>query len=270
MKRIFNEELDRAFRNPRFFIIFALALAIFFIGNYRLPLLAISADISLHPVNRLIANLHYGEFGFLAALLATLPFADSFLDDLNQGFLRLIVQRVPYRKYLTAKALAVGLAGGLSLLLAVLVIFLAGLSGLHDWKPMDNSSGNAFYIGEPQGPLGGLYTTNPMLYLLYLLASAFGFGAVYALMGLAISAIIHNRYVVLAAPLVFVQVLKFMEERSLHLTPALNPLNGLLPFGANFYDGNFTLGAQLAQFGFVLVISVLGFFILTRKSRTTL
>lgn len=270
MKRIFSEELNRAFHNPRFFIIIVLALVSFFIGDYRFPFLALSPDIAPHPVNRLIANLSYGEFGFLAALLATLPFADSFLDDLNQGFLRLIIQRTSNRKYLAAKSLAVALAGGFSLLLAVMVVFLAGLSKPSGWSAMAGSSGSAFYLGEPQGPFGELYTLNPLYYLLYLLASAFGFGAVYALMGLAISAVIHNRYVALAAPLVFVQVLRFLEERSLHLTPALNPLNSLLPFNANTFEGGFTLGAQLTQFGIVLVVSVFCFLILERKVRATL
>ncbi len=270
MKRIFNEELDRAFHNPRFFIIVALALVSFFIATYRSPVPSFSPDYPLHPVNRLILNLSYGEFDFLAALLATLPFADSFLDDRSQGFLRLIAIRTPYRRYQTAKILAVALAGGLSLLLAVLVIFLAGLSGSAEWGATDFYWASTLNPDQPEGPLGWLYTANPLYYLLYLLASAFGFGAVYALLGLVISAVIHNRYVVLAAPLVFVQVLSFLEERSLRLTPVLNPLNSLLPFNANFYDGNFTLGAQLAQFGVVLVISVLGFLILARKSRTTL
>jgi len=269
MKKVFNEELDRAFRNPRFFIILVLAMMSFFIGTYRSPVPAFSTSAVLHPVNRLILNLSYGEFGFLAALLAALPFADSFLDDFNQGFLRLIIQRTQFRKYLMAKGLAVGLTGGISLLLTVLIIFLAGLSSPADWKIMTSTPGGSFYLGEPQGPLGSLYTLNPLFYLLYLLVSAFGFGTVYALMGLAISTFIHNRYVVLAAPLIFVQVLSFLEQRSLRLTPALNPLNGLLPFNAAL-EGNFTADAQLIQFGVVLVISVSCFLILARKSRAAL
>ena len=265
MKRIINEELDRAFRNPRFIIIFIIALASFMIGSYRLPV-----PPGLNPVNRLLASLYFGNFSFLAALLATLPFADSFLDDLNQGFLRMIVQRTSYRKYIWAKLLSVALAGGVSLLLAELVIFLCGINRLSDWTTMIGSFQGSFYLGQPQGLLGGLYSVNPLLYLAYLLVSAFGFGAVYALLGLAISAVIHNRYVVLAAPLVLVQVFSFLEERALHLTPALNPLNSLLPFNANRYEGTFSLGAQLVQFGVVLSLSVIGFLILARKSRVLL
>ncbi len=270
MKRILSEELERAFRNPRFIIVIALALASFFIGSYRSPVPSFSSNIALSPVNRLVSNLYYGDFGFLAALLATLPFSDSFLDDLNQGFLRLIVQRVPYRKYLASKILVVALAGGFSLLLAELVIFLAGLTSPSDWNAMPHTAGGLFVSGEPKGLLGGLYSLNPLYYLLYLLASAFGFGAVYALMGLAISTLIHNRYVGLAAPLVFVQVLSFLEERALHLKPVLNPLNSLLPFNVNTFQGGFSLGNQLAQFGVVMVISILTFLILAHKSRAAL
>jgi hypothetical protein len=269
MKRIFNEELNRAFHNPRFLIIIVLALASFFIGNYRLPSPMSSPDVALHPVNRLILNLSYGEFGFLAALLTTLPFADSFLDDINQGFLRLIIQRTPYHKYLNAKVLVVGLTGGFSLLLAVLIIFLAGLSKPGNWNTTQFFSGSANAI-MPPGPFGSLYMVDPLFYLIYLLVSAFGFGVVYALMGLAISSVIHNRYITLAAPLVFVQLLNFLEERSLHLTPVLNPLNSLLPFNANTFKGSFTLSAQLMQFGVMLVISVLVFLILARRSRIAL
>jgi hypothetical protein len=269
MKRILKEELNRAFRNPRFLIVIVLALAVFGIGAYRSPF-PFGGQV-MHPVNRLILNLQYGEFGFLAALLATLPFADSFLDDLNQGFLRQIVQRVPYRKYKTAKILAVALAGGASLVLAVLLIFAAGLVGATDWESVTYFSGYLPRPSEPMGSLGGLYTANPIFYLLYLLASAFGFGAAQALMGLAFSTIIHNRYVVLAMPLVIVQILDFLQTRALHVTSALNLLNGLLPFEASsFRSPDYTLGTQLAQFGVVFAVSTVAFLVLARKERLVL
>ena len=267
MKRILSEELERAFRNPRFLIIAALALACYLIGNYRSPMPTFSPDAPLHPVNRLMLNLQYGEFAFLAALLATLPFADSFLTDRDQGFLRLVALRTPYRRYLAAKIIAVALAGGMGLLLSLLVIFLVGLRAPTDWKTTIYSATSTLNNGVPWGPFGGLYTQNPLYYLLYLLASAFGFGAVYALLGLAVSTVVSNRYVVLAAPLVFVQVLGFLEARSLRLTTVFNPLYSLLPFDA--YEG-FQPAEQLVQFGFVLGVSLLCVLILARKARVTL
>jgi hypothetical protein len=207
----------------------------------------------------------------LAALLATLPFADSFLDDLNQGFLRQIVQRVSYRKYKVAKILTVALAGGASLALVVLLIFLAGLVGATDWNAATFFSTFSDQTSAPNGPMAELYAANPIFYLFYLLLSAFGFGAVQALMGLAFSTVIHNRYVVLAMPLVIVQVLDFLHTRALHVKGALNLLNGLLPFEAlSFFSPDYTLGAQLAQFGFVFVLSVAAFLVLAQKNRLVL
>jgi len=269
MKGILKEEFNRAFRNPRFLIVVVLALAVFGIGAYRSPVFLFGQAV--HPVNRLLLNLRYGDFGFLAALLATLPFADSFLDDLNQGFLRQIIQRVPYRKYKAAKIIAVALTGGLSLVLVVLLIFLAGLVGATDWNAATYFSTFAEQSSTPKGPLAELYAVNPIYYLFYLLASAFGFGAGQALMGLAFSTIIHNRYVVLALPLVIVQVLDFLQSRALHVTSALNLLNGLLPYEAlSFLSPEYTLEAQLAQFGVVSIVSIIAFLALARKQRLVL
>ncbi len=268
MKGILKEELDRAFHTPRFIIVIVLALAIFIVGVYRSPFAFFSQE--MHPVNCLLLNLEYGDFGFLATLMATLPFADSFLDDLNQGFLRQIVQRVPYKRYQWAKILAVALSGGFCLALAVLLIFLVSLMGAADWKSVAYFSGYAHSPTEPAGPFGSIYTLNPVYYLFYILFSTFGFGAVYAVLGLAISSLIHNRYVVLAGPLVLVQILDFLEDRSLHVTDAFNLLNGLLPFESSvFPSADFTVGVQLVQFVVVLAISVSAFLMLTRKQRLT-
>lgn len=271
MKGILKEEFNRAFLNPRYIMVILLALAFLAIGLYRFPTTLDLAGQSMHPVNRLILNLQYSEFGFLAALLATLPFADSFLDDLNQGFLRQIVQRVPYRKYQMAKIISVALAGGISLVLVVMMVFLIGLLGDVSWETVTYASGYAHNPTEPVGPLGGLYTLNPVYYLLYILFSAFSFGAVQALMGLAFSTVIHNRYVVLAMPLVIVQVLDFLQSRALHVTDALNLLNGLLPFQAwTYFAPDYTVGNQLAQFGVVFVLSTAVFLVLARKQRLVL
>lgn len=270
MKRILSEELLRAFRNPRFIIVILLALASFIIGNYRSPLLTFAPNLIIHPVNRLLLNLNYGGFGFLAALMAALPFADSFLTDRDQGFLRMIVLRTPYRRYLLAKTLAVALAGGASLLLSVMIVFLLGLSSPADWSSTTMTAGDGGGFGLPPGPLSDWYALNPIIYLLYLLVSAFGFGAVCALFGLAASAVIPNRYVALAAPLIFVQLFSFIEERSLRLTPAFNPLHSLLPFTVSEYSGNFTLSAQLAQFAILGLLSLLCVSVVASRKRIAL
>ncbi len=263
MKGIFFVELIRAFRNRRYWIVLAIAVACLSVGIYRRG--TIFSPQPIHPVNLLMNVLSYTPFPLVAALLATLPFADSLLDDRNHGFLRQVALRVPYRKYQAAKLLAVGLAGGcaisFSILLMQVLLIVIGPVGFLAQGYVSNST---LAPAEPWGPLGWLYSANPYAYLLFLLATAFLFGFVYALLGLAISAVIHNRYVALATPLVFFQAFTYLEERSLHILPAWNPSYTLFPFEA--YDG-FTLANQAVQFGLLLLAAGVCLAVFARKSR---
>ena len=47
-----------------------------------------------------------GDFPFILPLVAVLPFADSLAVDQSEGYLRYLVVRTNYRKYLAAKFLA--------------------------------------------------------------------------------------------------------------------------------------------------------------------
>jgi hypothetical protein len=263
MNGILHEELSRALRNRRLWIVTVLALAALAVGVYRRGL--IFSGEAIHPVNLLINILFYTPFSLLAALLATLPFADSFLEDRNQGFLCHILARVPYRAYLAAKSLAVALAGGISVSGSVLLMG-AGLvlSGRADFLARGFVSNSSLAPAAPWGPLGWVYAENPYLYLLFLLAAAFAFGAVYALLGLAVSTLINNRYVVLAAPLVYFQVLDYLETRANHIPPAWNPLYTLYPFEA--YQG-FSLLNLLLQYVVLLAAIALCLELFGRKFR---
>jgi hypothetical protein len=258
-----KEEMWRAFYNRRFWIVLALTLASLGVGWYRAEAVVYQQDI--HPVNLLMVVLGYTPFSPLAALFATLPFADSFLDDRNHGFLHFIVTRTPYHKYLAAKSLAVSLAGGVSvgtsfILMLVLLIFTAQA----DFSAQSYLSTSTFAPFEPWGPLGWLYSLHPFYYLGFLLISAFTFGAVYSLMGLAVSVLVNNRYITLAAPLVFFQLFSYLEMRSLHLLPAWNPVYTLYPFEA--FQG-FTLTNWGGQYALLLFGSVLCITLFARKPR---
>ena len=263
MQGIMRVELRRAFLNRRFWIIGLLTLLCLGAGWYRAG--QITTITGLHPVNLLMNVLFYTPFALLAALFATLPFADSLLDDRSQGFVRYIALRTPYRNYLYAKGLAVGLAGGVSvgaaLLLMLGLLFCGGQVDL----------GNRAFVSlstlaptEPWGPLGWLYGVEPFYYLGYLLLSGFLFGVVYALVGLAVSTLIPNRYVALAAPLVIFQLFSYLEERSLRWLPAWNPLYSLYPFEA--YQG-FGLLDQGLQYSLILLAAWGCLALFARRSR---
>lgn len=263
MSGILQVELWRAFYNRRLLIVLALTLASLGVGWYRAQALIPLQQV--HPVNLLMVVLSYTPFAALAALLATLPFADSFLDDRNNGFLRFIALRTPYRSYLAAKGLAAAMAGGTSIAASfILMLGILILSGKADFSARSYISTSTFAPFEPWGPLGGLYSLDPYLYLVFLLISAFLFGAVYALMGLAISTLINNRYVVLAAPLIFFHIFSYLEPRSLRLLPAWNPAYSLYPFEAM---QGFTLADWGGQYALLLFGSVLCILLAARRAR---
>lgn len=263
MKGIVIEELSRAFRNRRLWIVLVVSTASLAVGVYRQG--TILSPQPMNPVNLLMNVSFYTPFSLLAALLATLPFADSLLEDRNQGFLRYIALRTPYRMYLAAKVLAVGLVGGIVvsgsfLLMQALLILI----GPVDFSTHSFFSNSTLVTNSPSGPLGWLYTTSPFAYLGFLLITTFAFGGTYALLGLAVSALVHNRYIVLAAPLVFFQAFAYLEERSLRIPPAWNPTYTLFPFEA--IEG-FNLAHLVAQFVLLLLVTSACLLIFARRER---
>ncbi len=263
MKGILKEELGRAFRSRRYWVVIVLILASIVGSWYRVH--ALPNMYSINPVNLLPVMLGSPSLAPLTALMATLPFADSLLDDQNSGFLRAITLRTSYRRYLRAKFLAVAFSGGISVMGWLLLTFSITLFiNQTDLTNPNFVSLTTLQPTTPWGPLGNLYAINPLCYLGFLLVTAFVFGAVYALMGLAVSALVNNRYVVLAAPLVYYQLLSFLETRSVRLPPALNPEYTLLPFNA--YE-NFTLSNMVFQYVFLLAAGVICLALFAKRSR---
>lgn len=264
MKGILKEELWRAFNNRRYWVVFALAIITFMVSWYRVRYLP---DLQyIHPVNLLTIMLSSPSLAPLATLMAVLPYADSMIDDRNSGFLRGINLRTPYRRYLTSKSIAVGLSGGVGVCAWLLLTFLLTLVTTNsDLANLSFVSLSTLAPETPWGPLGWLYLLNPLYYLAFLLITSFVFGVVYALIGLAISSVANNRYVVLAAPLVFYQLFTFLESRMTHMPPMWNPSYTLLPFEA--YEG-FSLVQMSIQFTVLLVGSIGCLLVFGRRSNT--
>jgi len=123
MSGILREEFDRAFRNSRFLAVFLLSLVCFAYGLYEAgrffqgvqPGTGVRLDQNAYELWLFV---HYRSFFlYLAPIAAALPFVDSLWGDRSQGFLRFILARTSYGRYLAAKVLA-NLAAGADLRLA--------------------------------------------------------------------------------------------------------------------------------------------------------
>ncbi len=262
MKGIFSLELARAFNIRRFAAILVLALGSVLAGIGRVSFL--TGPQTIHPVNAWLLIQFYTPFTLLAALFATLPFADSLLEDRQQGFLLPILLRTPYRRYLGAKVLATALSGAAALLLAQAVHFLVVQLFIHG-----DAAARTFTLlstsnpSEPRGPLGSLYAVSPWGYLGVMIVVAMVFGACYSLLGLGISTLIHNRIITLLGPLVLFQALSFLQVRTRSIPAVLNPEIALYP---NAAAAEAVTGWIFPlQYGLVLLIALALLFIFARR-----
>jgi hypothetical protein len=185
--------------------------------------------------------------------------------DRNHDFLRFILARSTYRRYLAAKLLANLAAGALAVAGPLLLLY--GYFSLSASRTLPSDS-LIFSIwgaqnGSPEGILSSLYTTNPGVYILALTGLAALFGAAYATLGLAISGLVNNRYIVLAAPFIAYIISAYIADRARHLGHQWSPETILIPYNTATVSA-FTIFIQLAAIG---LLSGLFLLLFARRSQ---
>jgi len=220
-----------------------------------------SDPASMNAVERFLTGLIPTGAPFLAPVICCLPMGVSFCDDYVTGFGRTIVQRTGIYRYLFGRILSTAFSGGFTLLFGmVLYIVLCFLVFTGNGRTDPNLANvlNMYrsygvYSWLPDGLVAG-----------YWLMAAYGLqyflcGAVWAVAGLAISALVVNRYAALALPYISIITLWFLFGR-LRLF-LFNPYSYLHPYGLLSSFGVLLLGigVQMVLFG--------GIFLLVGKRR---
>jgi len=138
-----------------------------------------------------------GFIGIFAPILVCLPFADSYLDDVDSGMQKYLYIKITRLKYGVIKLFVNGLLGGLVLLIGSFLSFLIFLSrGIYVVKDANIING-----------LADLYTKSPFGYIFLIIFCMFIFGIVFSTLGLSISTIIKNKYVSMLFPFIFYMIL---------------------------------------------------------------
>ena len=250
---------------------FLLSLACFAYGLYDagrfFPGLPMGADDPVtNNAYELWLFVHFRSyFIYLAPIAAALPFADSLWVDRSQGFLRFILARAGYRQYLTAKLMANLAAGAASVGSPLLLLFLFTSLSAHR-TPLVNSLVFTTWgaqNGSPAGILSSWYPAQPDLYILALIGMACLFGAVFATFGLAISGLINNRYVILAAPFMLFMVSSYISDRARHLGHRWSPETLHVPYNT----AEVTAGTLLVQLAILVLISGRFLYFFGRRDR---
>jgi hypothetical protein len=199
-----------------------------------------------------------GLIGLIGPLIAVLPFADSFAHDRVLGYLRFVLTRTTYRRYLAGKYFASFLSGGFAVSIPMSLCFLFSVIILPRGLNPDPFQAR-IQPSEALGPFGTLYDSAPDLYILSLIALSFIFGATYAIFGLSLSTLTENRYVVLATPFVLYNVIHY--GLAILGIPAWSPVSTLVPHWLK----NITWVQVITSLGGVFSISTALYFVMAHK-----
>jgi hypothetical protein len=263
MSGILRLEFQRAFKNQRLWLIPALALAGLWLGFKQFPAGFILEGATRNAYRLWMLWYSNTFFIYLAPLLATIPYSDSLLTDRRYGFLKNVLTRCRFSHYMTAKILANMAVGALSVGVPVAANIIYCFLVMKVTAPILAIGSSSYtFPNSPLGAFGNLFATQTWLYLVLLVALAGVFGAAYATFGMAVSTWVDNPYISIATPFVFLVVLGYLTERSLHLAIIGHPAGAFLPFRFS------VSGVQIAGQYLILALAFLfSFAVYARKAR---
>ncbi len=204
-------EFKRLLRSPMLYLVLLIGSAILL---RPLLLMCISGEIGMNMGFYTLFSYSWAASDFtpFAALFAVLPYADSFCDDYNSGYSTAITILLGVDKYSFRRAISVAISGGI--VMAILVMITIVVCDLFSNSP-DVPDNTDFMFNTIWAKMGILFLYNGLVFKTLKVLVAFLFGSLWALVGLAISTVVINKYVTNIAPFVLYQIIWFLlpEQR---------------------------------------------------------
>lgn len=192
----------------------------------------------------------------LAPLLCTLPYSASYCDEYNNHYIYYIMHRSrSYREYAVSKLLVTAICGGLTIFIPML---LYGVICRLLAVPVDIS--NPQHVSVLSTSIWSLVNTNGGFVYIFFQSFFFGlFGSACALVSLAVSAYIPNKYIVYALPLILCYAMNYIFSR--YNLSFLSPFQSFDPARTYFNNTNAIWGYvyMLGYQAIVFLISSLAF-----------
>lgn len=190
-------ELRRAILSKSFAFTCILNLLMLAIGgcDYILDLMKGRISTGTYLEKFLVAY-GYGMTSLLAVffpIVAMIPYVLSYRKERDSGYLKLMVLKESRKEYNRAKLLSVACSGFLSLFLTCFLWLLVSYFVLRT-----NTNGQLLYFDEFFAEK--LYETQPFIYGMMYVCNAGVQGAVFAVLGLGLSAVLDNRYLAIILP----------------------------------------------------------------------
>lgn len=205
-------------------------------------LLAFRADWLLSPGfhDSLIMKALSSEAMALALpILCALPYTASFIDDVKSGFIKEYLPRTTVTRYITGKAVACAVSGGLVLTLGIFIAY--GFAALL-FLPME-----AFLQSDAEIPnyFGRLMETALMF---------FASGAFWSLVGLTFATLTNSKYMAYASPFVLFYLLIILYERYFDKLFVLYPREWLNP-SSRWMFGRVGVAVLLIEFTVLMALA---------------
>jgi len=135
-------------------------------------------------------------------IIVSIAYGDSYLEDLNSGFLKSIFSRCSKNKYFINKFFANFVLAGIAFTLPLLINFLIHICFEATLQPEILNTNN-LRIGSLNLDL---YLNHPMIYTFLWLFIYFIFSGAIASISLAVSIITRNKFIVLVIPFIVMQL----------------------------------------------------------------
>ena len=203
-------------------VIAILAIPVMILFSSTEKLLRVFPLFSLLPygyhTDLIISALQSDTVAPFIPILAGLPFAASYVDDLKTKFARFFCIRTSYDTYIFSRIFVCFFCGGFVIVIGVLLSW--GASALF-FLPLEQAPGATSDSAE---------TLVQMCGLLFL------FGGLWAVVGMSMSTLMESKYIAYAAPFVMYYMLVILYERYFTSAFILYPLewinpSNLWPFG---------------------------------------
>ena len=166
---------------------------------------------------------------FCLPIVCALPFAASFVDDVNNGFLKLYIHRAGRQGYILGRSLGCVVSGGLVVALGLLLAY--GAAAL-------------VFLPMEAAPLPDAENPGYFREILSVCWRFFLSGGLWALAGLTLSSLMESRYIAYGAPFILYYILIILYERYFDRLYVLYPKAWLFP-GAEWVWGQWSAALLL-------------------------
>lgn len=199
--RSFGKSLKSAVFSINFLISVTVGLVLLVSPKFSQILASLKYGMKMHWLYFTDLALINGSFTIFAPILAAFPYTARFCEEYESGYVKSILTRGRPVKYLLGKFTANGVAGGfaLSVPLAVFVGFAIAIGEPYRRADVPDGWATVFektIFEKTQFAWGGIAV------LLIVVVLAFLSGAVWANVGLCLSAFVQNKYLAVGFPLV--------------------------------------------------------------------